>query len=445
VKGFVEDSLHHIVCYCGRPSHPTTKAGFLHIGLRLFERMVDNLLRRRMLLADWFSKFAEDDGFEFKQYGHGRDVFTIGSPLELHVKAHCISEAPYLHFVASDPAVQDRVQSLAAKAIDQMAQNPFFGQAWYSVVLTESDLHLSSTTGDFFGGFLTRLGGQVRITGWRRLSGAVLLEFKEAPSEKTDPFVAPKAEIEVHISVPAPRPGYYASYAAHNILETVAAICAFALGRPVDLPGSIFPTAQATLDDLASRHSSESVLTLARKSISLDIFSQVMVDGGLQVFAKERSALITFNAAMSQDSDLVACILYVVTAECIATPNAPWKGTRATKRFCDFFERIMPAELEQIVNHRNFEEIFGIKRGTKGLKTLRRSLLNRIYDYRSGLVHEGLPPTYSGITSSIDGGGAVRRGLFSDFAEGAILRYLTSPRSSLIGHPSLDSPSDSAK
>ena len=342
---------------------------------------------------------------------------------------------PYLKFVASDPVAQPAIDDLATKAAERVAQRDFGGPVWYSTQIVDPGLKWSPL---FMGSFLERLGNQTRITGWRRLGRDVLLEFREATSESSDQLIAPKAEVKVHIAAPGPNAGHFASHVAHSVLETVASICAFALGRSVQLPPTVFPAKPEALAELFERRTNTRVRTLARKGVSLDIFSQLGLPGGIEIFRRERAALMTCSAAMSQDSDLVACILYVVAAECLTTLDVPWRDAKLTKRFIEFFDSLMPTELETIVAHANFEQVFGIRCGSRGLRSLRRELLDRIYDYRSGLVHGGLMPTYHGLGSAVENGGIARRALFSDFAEGAILGYLKSPRSSLIGHPAFE-------
>ena len=104
-----------------------------------------------------------------------------------------------------------------------------------------------------------------------------------------------------------------------------------------------------------ARRADPSIGTLARKSVSLDIFSVVAAEGGFQVFERARAALLTFVAATRQDRDSVAAILYVVAAECLTTPNAKWRRGRLTKRFIEFFEELVPEELDQLANHSNCE------------------------------------------------------------------------------------------
>lgn len=270
---------------------------------------------------------------------------------------------------------------------------------------------------------------------------SILLEFveteREPPSEEKH-ILAPRAMVHVHIAAPGPCDGYFSSHIAHGVVETVGAVCTFALGRPVELPHMVIPSKPETLPQLDERRTDREILTLARKGTSLDIVSPLAADGGLELFRRVRAALITFDAAVRQDRDSVPCILYVVAAECLTTPYTEWRHSKLTKRFIEFFHELMPTDLDQIVAHGNFEEAFGIRRGARTARALRHELLDRVYDYRSGQLHQGLSPSYQGLGVGFDAANEARRGLFCDFAEATILRYLAAPRVSLIGHPAFE-------
>lgn len=389
-----------------------------------------------MLLADWFARLARESGLDLaEQHGTSGQSFILGVANAFHVTAHFTEASPFLNFIASDPAQQSTVDSIVAQAVGRVERSDFGGPVWYSTELHEDALVLSPV---LMGSFFQRLGSQTRIAGWRRLGPSIILEFIEelADWDPAKALFSPKAVVHVRIAAPGPCVGIFSSYVAHGAVETVVSICTFALGRSVALPAAVFPSKSEELPQLATRKNDPEVLTLARKHIPLDIFSLVAIPGGDEVFARSRAALITFDAAVRQERDSVACILYVAAAECLTTPNTNWRATRLTKRFVEFFDELMPTELDQIVAHANFEEAFGIRRGTRTARALRRDLLSDIYDYRSGLLHEGLRPSYSGLGVGLDMSAPIRRGLFADFAEGAMLRYLAAPRVSLIGHPS---------
>ena len=389
----------------------------------------------RMLLADWFANLARESGLNLTQHGTSGEAFTLGAPNVFHVTAHFIDEPPYLNFVASDPDRQGIVDAIAQKAIARVERSDFGGVIWYSTRLHEEEFKLSSS---FMGPLFQRLGSQTRILGWRRLGRNILLEFTEnlpADWDEKKALFAPKAIVHVHIAAPGPCAGHFSSHLAHNVVETVAAICTFALGRSVALPPSLFPSKSEVLPQLAARQTEQEILTLARKHVSLDIFSALAVLGGFELFTRIRAALLAFDAAVRQERDSVACILYVVAAEALTTPYTEWRHSKLTKRFIEFFDELMPTELDRIVAHGNFEEAFGIHRGDRTAHALRRELLEHVYDYRSGQLHQGLHPSYKGLGVAFDMKSEVRRGLFADFAEAAILRFLAAPRVSLIGHP----------
>lgn len=391
----------------------------------------------RMLLAGWFAHLAREAGLPLDQYGSGNDAFTLGASNAFNVTAQFIQERPFLRFLSSDAARQELVDSLAQQAVTRVEAGDYGGIIWHSASLPAVGFQPASPFS--MGPLLQQLGSQTRIVGWRRLGSNIVIEFtEELPSDwdEKNALLTPKAAAHVHIAIPAPCAGHFSSHIAHGTIETVAAICTFALGRGVALPPSVFPSRPERLDDLDARRTDPSMLTLARKHISLDIFSQIAVPGGLDHFARLRAALLTFDAAVQQQRDSVACILYVVAAEALTIPNTSWRNSKLTKRFIEFFDELIPSTLDQMVNHGNFETVFGICRGTRTSRALRRELLEQIYDFRSGHVHEGLRPSYSGFASGFEACDDIRRGLFADFAEGAILGYLASPRVSLIGHPS---------
>lgn len=391
----------------------------------------------RMLLADWFAHLARKAGLPIDQYGNSDNTFTFGSSNAFNITAQFIQDSPFLRFISSDISQQELVNSIAQQAFTHVNANDFGSIVWYSTSLPASGFQLSPPYS--MGPFLEQLGIQTRIIGWRRLGSNILIEFtEELPPDwyEKNALFAPKSIAHAHIAIPAPCVGNFSSHVAHQIIEIVAAICSFALGRGVALPPSIFPSKTEEFNDLNKRRIDSTILTLARKHISLDIFTQIAVPGGLDHFARMRAALLTYDAAIQQQRDSIACILYVVAAEALTTPNTAWRDSKLTKRFIEFYNELIPSTLDKIITHSNFEMVFGIRCGTRTPRALRHELLNQIYDYRSGHVHAGLQPSYHGFGSSIGISDNIRRGLFADFVEGAILGYLESPRCSLIGHPS---------
>lgn len=83
-----------------------------------------------------------------------------------------------------------------------------------------------------------------------------------------------------------------------------------------------------------------------------------------------RGAFLSYDAALRQEREQVAMILYVVAAECLTNPFEPWKTQRLTARFVEFFDELMPDFLDEMVQHGNFEQAFNILRGTRAPRTL---------------------------------------------------------------------------
>lgn len=117
--------------------------------------MADDVLFRRMVLADWFSQLGTEAGFEFEQHGTSGNAFTIGAPTGLHVVAQHIEAPPYLKFVASEPGVQPAIDDLATKAAERVVRRDFGGPVWYSTQIADPGWKLSAS---FMGSFLERLG-----------------------------------------------------------------------------------------------------------------------------------------------------------------------------------------------------------------------------------------------------------------------------------------------
>lgn len=394
----------------------------------------------RYLLADWFIHFASKAGLNLPQRGQGQNQLTLGSPATQEVVARFTEGPPFLEFVPKTGTDAKAVAEAASLATAKIAANDFGGVVWYNFELCETDFNFFSPHGGI-GSLVLRLGTQQRILGWRRLGAPILLEFVEGPSKEANPdrpLLAAPAIVHVHVAVPGPAAGFFSDFVAHGIIEPISAICGFALGRPVDPPPALFPSRDGKSDEAARRQRDPSVLTLARKTVSLDIFSPTSVDGGLDWSSRARSALITFDAAMRQERDSVASILYVVAAESLTVPSAKWREHRLTARFVDFYLRELAPALDTIVAHGNFEEAFDIRRHGKRPESLRKRLLLKIYGVRSRQVHEGLLPTYRGMFGVHNTAADMQRALIHDFAEAAILSYLGAPRSSLLGHPALD-------
>jgi hypothetical protein len=392
----------------------------------------------RLLFADWFAHFLGNAGILLNQRGRVDGGLRLGGVEDRQVIARFSERPPFLEFIPTGDIAPALVAEAEKLAVAQMAGNQFGGTTWYYSELREPKFNFFNPHGPMKS-LVFRLGTQQRILGWRRLGPSILLEFTEIDSEAgqtADSLVAPQAVVKAHIAVPGPRAGFFSDFVAHSWAEPLAAICSFALGRPVPVPLDAAVSPDWLYPAAAERQRDAGVLTLARKSVSLDIVSPRTVAGGFEWSERARSALLTFDAAMRQERDSVANLLYVVAAESLTVPSAKWRDQRLTARFVDFYLRELESSLDAIIAHGAFEASFEIKRAGRP-DLLRKRLLQRIYGLRSLQVHEGLVPAFKGTFGVYYDNLDFQRALIHDFAEAAILSYLNAPRSSLIGHPLL--------
>ncbi|MFD4183992.1 hypothetical protein, partial [Rhodococcus sp. NPDC058514] len=325
------------------------------------------LEHRQLLSVSWLLRLARDSGYELPQVGSSGATLILGRPDGFHIDVTPTDNTPWISATASDSGEQTQIDHLVRQSGARVAADDFGGLVWYSTTLEGRptpplDAHFMSR-------ILEALGSQTRIDGWRRLGWHVLLNFREELSEGGAPegglLFAPKPIVDVHVAVPGPVEGPFTSQIAHRNVELVGAICTFALGRQVDLPPNVFPASDEAVAELEARREDPAILTLARNEISLDIFNDLPALGDLASVARARGAFLSYDAAVRQEREQVAVILYVVAAECLTNPFQPWKTERLTSRFISFFDELMPQDLDELVQHANFEDAFGVARGSR--------------------------------------------------------------------------------
>ena len=195
----------------------------------------DNHRPLRMLATDWLEKLlVAESGVEFKQQGNGKDSLTFGVPGESAVEGRFVDSPPFISFQTEVAALQPLIERLAPTACENARRGMFGDVLWYTTGFAAPGLTPSFTRNmsSYLFEFLT---AQTRILGWRRIGLDVLLEFTEEQSQAggdSSPF-APPAKVAVHLAARGPIQGFFAENIAHHLAETAAAICAFALGRPV--------------------------------------------------------------------------------------------------------------------------------------------------------------------------------------------------------------------
>jgi hypothetical protein len=326
------------------------------------------------------------------------------------------------------------IEAIVNDAKDKLAAKDFGNEVVYRADLKSPAFAINHAS---MMNFARLLGDPVYITGRRRLGGRILLEFIPDPlPEQPMPLMfAGSTNIKVTIFTPGPTASDLTRRTAAALLETVAAICAFALGRVVELPLMIIPIKDDEAAAAQVLRRDAAIPTLARESISLDIFEEFAALGDLDCVLRARGALLSYHAALQQANPDVATMLLVSSMEALIVPRPEWRKDKATKRFIEMICELCPEAIDKLVDHINVEEAFSYTR-RGGPRPRRRQLLNRIYELRSAPTHEGIGLAGGGMMIPMAmTSGSLRVALLSDLARAVLLGFLQAPRSSLIGHP----------
>jgi len=283
------------------------------------------------------------------------------------------------------------------------------------------------------------LGDQVPIVGPRRLSDVALLDFtQDPPPESGQTLFVPDTKIIVTLFAPGPAAGPLVGNAVCATFETVAAICAVALGRPVAYSSlAHFPVPTELAESQWARRHDPAIRGLARDFVSLDIFAELAALGGPDAVIRARNACITIHEAQRQANADIATMLYVCAIEALITPGrqCKWRKEQVTKRFREAVLILCKEAVDDLLAHRNLEEALGFsKRGN--VDRQRRALVDHIYDLRSLPTHTGVGPRNISI-QTFGAERSIRVALLSDLARAALLSYIQAPMSFLTGHPAL--------
>lgn len=392
-------------------------------------------LYQDLLFLQWVSTLAQAE-LGTTQFGQAGDQWQFTREPGSHGISVTVRQDEDLRYLveATGEVASDQVQSIYERAYDAMSRNDLGESTWFhsGFVSLEPDLLGNPTQ------FVRNMGDKRAISGWRRLSDQILLQFTPEAVESPSPLNAPKTEIRVLMQVPGGGAGPFSSKLASDVLEFVRLVCAFALGRPVVVgPGTAFPAGESEVAEaLGLQFDYENVQTLARNGVPLDPFAHLASLGGEAGIVRYRGALVAFDAAMEAKNPDVATILFVSSIEALLSPDTEWRKERLAARFIRSVREYASDAVESVLQHPNMQAALGFQ--AKGAPSKqRRDVLSHIYELRSAPVHAG-PAMAMGMLGGQSHDGQMRVALLSDLAQGVILGFLTAPRSSLVGHPAVD-------
>jgi hypothetical protein len=386
------------------------------------------------LFVAWISHFASER-FSATQNGTGGTsevpTFTFGDPTNNHFVLDRVGMLFTLQSSADIP--ESEISVVLEDAQRQVTASDFGPDHVFRVPMTIRAL----TPFDMHPHFMRALSDRIPISGRRRLSDRVVLDFgassEATPIDIMQSHFRADQTIDALIFAPGPTSTGLTTQAAAGMAELAAAICALAVGHPVDYTPPMFDLEDDEAQAAFALQRDPSIGGLARSSISLDIFGDLALLGGTDGQLRVRGALLAYHAALRQESPDVAVMLFVTAIEALVAPNQPWGTEKVTKRFIESVIDLCPDTVDSIVNHENVRGAFNFQR-RGGLRRQRQDVLNLIYASRSAPTHTGLTLSRTGMLTMVSPG-SLRVALMSDLARDSILAFLKSPRSSLIGHP----------
>jgi hypothetical protein len=391
----------------------------------LFMEWIHHLAQDRLGTTQWGSGSSEGRRRQF--------TFTRSTPTGIKL----ISTDRGWVVDIDDAFDAGRVHDVVSEALQAASRGDYGDDLVYSISFSSAAPGLGPGT-EFTTHFMRLLGSQVFISGRRRLSDRVLLDFQSDPEPETaGRLFVPNISIDALLFVPGPCPGPFSDEVAWGVAEAVRVVCSFALGRAVDGPGHIFALSDADRAAQAAKERHDpSILTLARNSISLDIFGELGGRAGAATIARVRSSLTAYDAAIRQSNAEVATILFVSAIEALVAPYTAWRDHRVVTRFVSAVSELCADTVDSVVDHANVEEALGIKlRGGRARR--RRDVLEQIYNLRSAPVHGQWTPQPS-FMAAMGSPGSVRSALVDDLYVAALLAFIQGPRSFLWGHPDID-------
>jgi hypothetical protein len=345
----------------------------------------------------------------------------------------------YFELKSAEGIAESDIQDVVNDSVDKMKAHDFGSEILYWV-----DLRCPGFSGgpEAMSNFLRVLADQVIVRGQFRLGSRILVEFKpEIPDGTLEPntIFTGATDVRVTLSIPGPIESDLTRKIAAGLVEVVSAICAFAMGKPVQQPLMVLP-ATSTLSEEEVRSAVASlrdagIPNLPRNNVSLDIFDQLTSLADLDGLVRLKGALLSYHAALHQTNPDAATMLFVSSMEALIVPRPEWRKEKATKRFIYAVGELCPDTVNNLVNHINVEQAFSFKQ-KGGAAARRRQLLGTIYETRSVPTHQGVG--LAGMMMQAASPGSLRVILLSELARDTLLSFLQAPRSYLIGHPMFD-------
>jgi hypothetical protein len=384
-------------------------------------RLTERVLRE--LFVDWFGTLLD------QEYGSvGYSTGGERNSIRLRDGTECtavLSETTGDIAIEAPSAIQDRILSLAQSALARTKLRETGEPVWWTTGFTSRPETTEASTLHM----LRSLSQHKRYEGKWRLGTDALVDIKQQGAQHP-PFFPNQSAKVVFRSV-GPGHGPFAARIARTNATLIRAALSFITASPLEGLMVVFP---ANPDDLVQ----------ARDLLDRGVSPELLIDsvpiwralatfvssGSHEAFERAFGALLAYEHALVQKTEESSIVFFVTAIEALAVPNANWKTERITKRFVEFLLLICPEAIDEVLRHPNFRQAFGNI-------SSRKAFAQQLYHLRSHPIHTGrLGEITAGLSVEVEAG--VRVALAADVARAAILSFLRTPLSMLVGHPDLD-------
>lgn len=377
------------------------------------------------LWADWVLRLL-DERYGVTQHSSAPKNWTVtlanGSVVQFSITETGRGEIDAPHEYAADAA------AIAADAHRRSLALDYGTGAWWKASFS-TDMGLSGVTDLHFMRIMSEHNSR-RFQGDWRFGGEALLSFDQAEKGATS-LVIPKFEVRMLFRVPAPGHGPHSVSVAEEVATFLRAATAFASAAPLQVAAPIFPAndkeqarAQALLPNAPE-------LPVEGEPLWVQLMLLVPEPRQFEALRRAQGALFAYEQAISQESEYVTLALLVSALESLSVPNAAWQMERVPARFITFCMQLCPEAIDVVMKHGDFSRAFG------GYSSAER-FLRTLHGLRSKPLHTGFLQHRVSRLPAMGGDAGIRVMLVSGVVRAAVVTFMRTPFSSLIGHPGVD-------
>jgi hypothetical protein len=378
------------------------------------------------LWAEWVLRLL-DERYGVTQHGSSGPKSWSATLANGTVIQFRVTEAGRTETDAPDEFAADAA-AIAADAHRRTLALDYGSGAWWKASFS-TDMGMSGVTALHFMRIMSEHNRR-RYQGDWRFGSEALLSFDQAEKGAV-PVVIPKFNVRMLFRVPAPGHGPHSSSVAEEVATFLRAASAFATAAPLQVAAPIFPAQDQEQAQAQALLPNAPELPVEGEPLWAQLMSLVPGVEQFEAFRRAQGAMFAYEQAISQESEYVTLALLVSALEALSVPNAAWQMERVSARFIAFCLQLCPEAIDVVMKHVNFAQAFG------GYSSAKR-FLRTLYGLRSKPLHTGFLQHRVSHLPAMGGDAGIRVALLSEIVRAAVVAFMRTPFSSLIGHPAVD-------